>query len=201
MSRARLIVKEIEITKQGEVNFFQVRLPKNAVKIIGIDTDTLMISALESPAETPAGGGTGGAGGVRPDGTTGHAEVSKTPFLKWNPKTNPTVGKLKLQNMNRSNIFFEAWINFIFLNGSIPDLSYGLYPKSPYSTNVNGKPKQVNVSCTNTLINGMFADVIGSRQNKNMNYKVKVFVWIETSEKSQGVVYDFQQQEKLEMKL
>ena len=201
MSRARLIVKEIEIIKQGEVNFFQVRLPKNAVRIIGVDTDVLMISALESPTETPVSGGSGGAGGVRPDGTIGHDEVSKTPFLKWNTKTNPTVGKLKLQNMDRSNIFFEAWVSFIFLNGSMPDLSYGLFPKSPYSTNVNTKPKQVIVSCTNTLINGMFSDAIGVRLNKHMNYKVKVFVWIETSEKSQGVVYDFEQKKELEVKL
>lgn len=188
MGRARLIVKEIEISKQGEVKFFQIRLPKNAIKVIAVEHDILMISALELPIDIFAN-------------DSGHVEVSKTPFLKWNTKTNPTVGKLKLQNMDRSNIFFEAWLSFIFLNGSMPDLSYGLFPKSPYSSNVSSKPKRVDVACTNSLINGMFTDTIGIRQNKHMNYKVKVFVWVETTDKTQGVVYDFEQKKGLEVKL
>lgn len=200
MSRARLIVKEVVIQKQGEVNFFQIRLPKNAMRILGIETDVFMESVLETGA---SGAVSGSLGGVKPDGTIGSPlEVNRTPFLKWSRTSNPVVGKLKLQSMDRSNIFFETWVSFVFLNASLQDMSFGLFPKSPYSLVVQSKPKPIEIPCSNTIINGLFADDIGSRKNTDMKYRVKVFVWIQTSEPTKGVVFDFQCTKKeLEVKL
>ncbi|MBI3518061.1 MAG: hypothetical protein HY062_01720 [Bacteroidetes bacterium] len=39
MKRARLIIKEVQITKQGEIKNFQIKLPKNVKRIIAIETD------------------------------------------------------------------------------------------------------------------------------------------------------------------
>lgn len=204
MSRARLIVKEVVIQKQGEVNFFQIRLPKNATRILGIETDVLMESILETDTSSAGSGSHGGAGGTLPDGTVGGTtpEVNRHPFLQWSSKSNPVVGKLKLQSMDRNNIFFESWVPFVFLNASMPDMSFGLFPKSPYSLIVVSKPKPIGIPCSNSIINGLFTDTIGSTKNADMKYRVKVFVWIETTEPNNGVVFDFQNtNNELEVKL
>lgn len=188
MSRARLIVKEVVIQNQGEVNFFQIRLPKNATCILGIETDVFMESALEKDASKTGSG--------LP------VEVNRAPFLKWSSKSNAVVGKLKLQSMDRNNIFFETWVPFVFLNASLPDMSYGLFLKSPYSLIMPSKPKPIGIPCSNAIINGLFADDIGSRKNTDMKYRVKVFVWVQTSELANGVVFDFQcTNNELEVKL
>jgi hypothetical protein len=182
MSRARLIVKEVVIQKQGEVHFFQIRLPKNATHILGIETDVFMGSVLETDG--------GSAGSGLP------VEVNRHPFLKWSSKTSPVIGKLKLQSMDRYSIFFETWIPFVFLNASLPDMSFGGFPKSPYSLIVKSNPKPISIPCSNTIINGLFTDEIGSRKNTDMNYRVKVFVWVQTNEPANGVVFDFQNTNK-----
>lgn len=182
--RARVIIKEITISKQGEVQFFQIRLPKNVTRIIGVDTDIILISAIASQAD----------GSIRPDKGSGIplAEVTKTPFLKWTAKSSPTMGKLKLQSLDRHNIFFETSLSFIYLNSSMPEMRYGYFPNSPYSLNRNAYPKPVDVPVSNTTVNGLFTDSIGARMQSDIAYRVKIFLWIETNEASNGVQYDFE---------
>ncbi len=191
MSRARLIVKKITIQKRGEINFFQIRLPKNVQRITGIETDVIMLSALEAEST----GGTG-HGGVRPDGTIGGVEINRRPFLQWTSTSNPVVGRLKLQNMDRHNIFFESWLPFVFLNASMPDMSFGMFPKSPYSLIAKSEPRTVDVPVSNNIIHGFFTDDIGTRKNQDVRYIVKVFVWVQTNEQSRGVIYDFETKRK-----
>jgi hypothetical protein len=187
--RARVIIKEITIRKQGEVQFFQIRLPKNATRIIGVDTDVFLLSALEPQAD----------GNIRPDkgnGVPPSTEVNRRPFLQWTVKSSPAIGKLKLQTMDRHSIFFDTWLSFIYLNSAMPDMRFGLYPRSPYSLMVNSNPKPVSIPVSNTTINGLFTDAIGQRRKSDTNYRVKVFLWIETSEPDNGVQYDFEKQKQ-----
>lgn len=190
MMRARVIIKEITIRKQGEVQFFQIRLPKNARRIIGVDTDIVLLSALQQQADAS----------IRPDkgnGVPPSMEVNRTPFLRWTAKSNPTVGKLKLQSMDRHNLFFDSWLSFIYLNSAMPDMRFGLYPRNPYSLITNSHPRPVSVPVSNMSINGLFTDAIGTRRQIDTSYRVKVFLWIETSEPANGVHYDFEKQNQL----
>ena len=70
MKRARLIIKEVKITKQGEIKNFQIKLPKNVKRIIAIETDVRIDSRIE------------GAGSVDhpSDGTSGGVEVPVRPI-------------------------------------------------------------------------------------------------------------------------
>jgi hypothetical protein len=188
MNRARAIIRDISIQKQGEINFFQVKLPKNSIRIIGIETDSFLLSAI--PSST---GGDSGLGGSTPP------EVNMTPFLKWDISINPTLGKLKLQSFDRSNIFFEEWVDFVHYGAGMPDMSFGNFPVSPYTLNNNKQPRTADVSCTNQVINGMFIDYIGSRLLADLPYTIKVIIWVETDEKNNGLRYDFQKQD-LEIK-
>ena len=47
MKRARLIIKEVQITKQGEIKNFQIKLPKNVKRIIAIETDVRIDSPMK----------------------------------------------------------------------------------------------------------------------------------------------------------
>ena len=43
MIKQQVIVTQIHITKAGQLKFFQVKLPKNTKKIIGIETGVRLI--------------------------------------------------------------------------------------------------------------------------------------------------------------
>lgn len=46
MKRARLLIKEVKVTKQGEIKNFQIKLPKNVKRIIAIETDVRIDSPV-----------------------------------------------------------------------------------------------------------------------------------------------------------
>jgi len=190
MNRARLIVKDVVVQRQGEIKYFQIRFPQNTKRIIGVETDAFILSQF-SVANNSQPASSQNQGPVLDDGTV-QQTVDRTPFLKWNPTINPTLGKLKLQNFDRSGIFFETWISFILFAAGIPDMSFGMFGKSPYLLNTNGTPKKQDLQCPHLLVEGMYEDGFGVAQNKDMNYIVKVFLWVETEENNKGIVYDFQ---------
>lgn len=50
MKRARLIIAEVNITKQGQMKHFQIKLPKDTTRIIAIETDARMNSKINVSA-------------------------------------------------------------------------------------------------------------------------------------------------------
>jgi hypothetical protein len=58
MKRARLIIKEIQITKQGEIKNFQIKLPKNVKRVLAIETDVRIESRIDGATDHPADGTT-----------------------------------------------------------------------------------------------------------------------------------------------
>lgn len=58
MKRARLIIKEIQITKQGEIKNFQIKLPKNVKRVLAIETDIRIESRIDGTSDHPADGTT-----------------------------------------------------------------------------------------------------------------------------------------------
>jgi hypothetical protein len=114
------------------------------------------------------------------------------PYLSWTQQQNPVMGKLKLKSMERTYIFYEEWLHFILFNGGIPDMSMGLFAQSPISLNKNRPAKKVEVPVETTIVNGIYEDTIGSLLKRDVSYTVKVFVWVETEEDADGVVFDFQ---------
>lgn len=207
MKRARVIIKEINITKQGEVHHFQMKLPKNAIRIIAVETD-VRIDAIDKKAVETSAVATAEIipklkiitpmqrSNIMLASTLELSAINVKnplpPFLSWTRTKNPTLGRLKLQSLERANIFYEEWVTFVWLNGGIEDMSYGLFPISPYTLNKNTMPRKVDVPNTTTVINGLFTDSIGMYLKQNLTYTIKIFVWVETTEDNDGVVFDFQ---------
>ena len=53
MMRQKVIVGQIKITKAGEVKHFQLKIPKDAKQIIGIETGVRLIKATQTGIAPP----------------------------------------------------------------------------------------------------------------------------------------------------
>ena len=122
---------------------------------------------------------------------------SNAATLTWNLSVNPIVGKLKLKSMERTNIFYEEWVHFIRLNAGIPIFLTRPYTYNPLSLNRNKMPKKVDVPIETTVVQGIFESTNGGagKGRNNIALTVKIMIWVETDEESDGIEFDFQKDE------
>jgi hypothetical protein len=165
-------VHTIPIKRKGEWKYFQVRLPKDAKKIIGIETGLKVQDEL-------------------PDDFHG---VNDVRFLI---KHNQLMGDIKLQSLDDANIFYakEIWADDrnmntdgIIINDYLqpaerriallrfnppPDL---WQPQFPWKH--SGKLEEDGVLlCHNPVITGIYKDAIGKKYETDFTYKVLLYIW------------------------
>jgi hypothetical protein len=201
MKRARLIIKEIQVTRQGEIKNFQIKLPKDVIRVIAIETDVRIDSRVEgfSTGEIKPSPGQEEKP-LRELSAVGSDGRITAPYFSWTLKHNPVTGKLKLKSMERTYIFYQEWVHFILFDGGVPDMTMGMFSRSPISLNKNRIAKAVEVPVTTTVVNGIYEDTLGKFLHHDIQYTIKVFVWVETEEESNGIVFDFQNQTTEEQK-
>ena len=176
MDRVRLIVKEIRIQFKGEINFFSIKLPNNVKRIIGVENDAFIHSAYSEP-NSPS----------NPDGT-----VEDPLVIKWTAQSALTLGKLKLQSLDRRGIFYETWVNHVFYGKGVPDMSFGRIPAGSLTLDRKNRPKLLNHRCKHFFVEGMFEDNLGTQLNSHMDYHIRVFIWVETTEPGKGIAFEFE---------
>jgi hypothetical protein len=176
MNRVRLIVKDIHIQYQGEINFFLIKLPNNVKRIIGVENDAFIQSAYSEPLPP----------------SNPNSMVDEPFVIKWTPQTALTVGKLKLQSLDKTGIFYEAWVNHLFYAKGTPDMSFGRIPTGTLTIDRKNRPKLLNHRCKHFFVEGMFEDTLGTYLNRNMDYHIRVFVWVETNETNKGIAFEFE---------
>ncbi|MBA2611314.1 MAG: hypothetical protein H0U95_05030 [Bacteroidetes bacterium] len=179
MMREQVSITPVLITKAGQVKYFQIKLPKTAKSIIGIELGgkflkdskvrgTVTPVALAEPA-VPI------KDVVKEQGNPSAVitgEVKATPF-----KRNTLVGDLKLQSCEEANIFYAGELR---LDNSI---GYGDFSKTntwqpqTFTHQSLSLEDEVNVDADSTIILGMYKDNIGLENQLDMNYQVNVYVW------------------------
>ena len=173
MSRIRILVSETSIAKAGQVKFFQIKLSKHAIKIVGIETDVFLKAKYRS------------------------METVLEPKADIPRVTNYNVaGKISLQSMEKENIFFSDWVKAsVFYESFIRPTSFQVHVGLK---DVRGKtaPKKVDVPVESTIINALYRDNLGKLLKQDISYTLKVFVWIETNEEANGVSFEFLNTEK-----
>lgn len=175
MSRVRILVSETNITKAGQVKHFQIKLSKHAFKIVGIETDVFAKSHLTKD-------------GTIQDTTGGIPRATVN--------NNNTAGKLKLQSMEKENIFFSDWVKAsVFYEEFKQPKAFEIHSGLK---DIRGKtaPKKVDVPVESTIINAVYVDTIGKFHKQDISYTLKVFVWIETNDNQNGVTFEFLNNEK-----
>lgn len=177
--REEVIIQPIRITRKKEQQFFQVKLPRDVHKIIGIET------GLYAESDLPA----------------------FVPFIQGNAnfiRQNRLMGSLQLQAAGKPNLFyakdiFEKDINLGVGEMKVvpPDVIVRrlIEPQprkgddvpndgnnfSDFTIWTHGTKREedpVNV-CGCQLINGQFKDAVGEYYNIDIQYRVMLYIWIE----------------------
>lgn len=163
MRRVMQVVANITISRAGEWHHFQIKLPKNTLRVVGIETDVFL-----KPLK---------------DRATGNS------YERWE-KYN-TVGKLSLQSMEKINVFYNDWVKASVFYEDIKTQT--AFKINPFSKHIRGKtfPKQIDIPVESTTINALYKDVVGKQIKKDIAYTVKTILWIETNEEPNGIAFEF----------
>ncbi len=200
-NRHRMIVHSFTIGKPEQVHHFQIRLPRNAKQVVAIDYD-LFVNAIGkregvkadivvAPKVETNTNGINETVVPREQNANGTIESDRTNHIKFilDSKSNPVAGRLKLQSLEKANIFYCEWLKALEWNIGINN--NGIFPFNPFTLLNKVKPIQVEVPPQTTILNGFYEDTILKNVRENFGYKVKVFVWLEMKEDSKGVEFDF----------
>lgn len=169
MIREQVIIQTINISKRGQQNFFQVKLPRDVHKIIGIETglNVLNVQGYFIPAQ----------------------ELSKL------VRRNNLMGVVQLRANTKPDVFYSKEIFERDMNigaGEIkiipspvmmerkvdqPDgNSFDYFTHWTHGTKREEDPLDV---CGCSVINGQYKDAVGEYFQTDVNYKVVLYIWIE----------------------
>jgi hypothetical protein len=200
--KEQVLVKRISITKSGEIQYFQIRVPRDAERIIGIEVG---LSRTQKGFSEYIGRGDQQRGPITQDPAPVKGEaiqtkslISPAPIPKPVPIPVPLprsngfplrftrgslIGELKLQSQEKANVFFSS---DVFERDQ--NVGYAYYAASRvfnpnvYTHEFKRYEERVIVNGITTLLEGCFIDRIGARFKTNLSYQVNVYVWYETKD-------------------
>ncbi len=180
MMKEGVIIKTISIKRQGERKHFQIKLPKDTKFIIGIEYGGRLISKTEGGLEAPAPK----AKAEVIEATYSNIESGAVRDEKTRAffKRNQLVGELKLQSCEEANWFYAA---DVFVNDA--NLNWGDFSQAGFRVNdfTHGNKRTeeiVKIDAESTIINGWYLDAMGKSLKVDVNYEIKVYVWINVEE-------------------
>jgi hypothetical protein len=170
MTREQVVISQIRIAKAGQVKHFQVKLPKTAKRIIGIELGAkgnflkreVPFAEVDSGKEVP----------IR-DGVIREGIGSSVIFRR-----NVLVGELKLQSCEEANLFYSGYIQ-TDENIGIADYSQRFFVPNVFTHQTHSFEEIVIVDAESTILQGIYRDRIGEQSKTDYNYLVSVYVWIE----------------------
>lgn len=172
--RRRIIIKEQQITRAGQLKHFQIALPKNTKKVIAVATDVRFASPKDTGSvSSPVPGSTGRLEEATP--RDGDGSIGDT---IWNMRENPLMGKLIMQSMEKANIFFYDQVWAITFDDGITELN-SVESMNAFAMLIKKEPKAVDVPNDTTVLNCLYKDQF----MRDTGYVIKVLVWIEYEEK------------------
>lgn len=169
--KEKVILTAFAITQPGQIKHFQVKIPRDAKRIIGIEASASRTEPVQTTGGISGGGGPAGGGGT---GGTGFAN----PFgLLLNQDT--LLGEFRLQSCGSANIFYAGTL-FLGDNNegqgyfsSIPQFTPKEFTHSPKRTE-----DKVNEDGSATLLKGIYRDGQSAAAG-GYTYTVKIYVWVE----------------------
>lgn len=150
MMQEQVNITPIEITKVGQIKYFQIRLPKTAKKVIGVEI-----------------------GGRFLQGSNPLPNInSDTPF-----KRNQLVGELKLQSCEEANVFYAGELR-LDRNMAYGDYTRNTqWIPEVFTHQMQSFEDAVITNADSTVINGMYKDNIGLQNQQSVSYLLKVYLW------------------------
>ena len=190
--KERVIIKQVSITNKGEIQYFQIRLPRDAEHIIGIETG---LSRTGKGFSEYVRGGAYRAAPVQAVAAAAPAPAIKVPVPVPAPqqrgfpvrfRRDALIGELKLQSLEKANVFFSEDAYESDQNIGFADYSATRFlTPSAWSHEMKRFEEKVVVNGVTTLIGGYFRDRIGEQFKTNLSYQVNVYVWYEIKERKE----------------
>ena len=168
MTREEAIVHTIEINRLGQSSYFQVELPSDTTKIIGVETSAIRKASGASSSDlffyfgsfTP----------IIPI-----ADVDP-PFVIHKTET---VGILTLQSPDTGGIFFQGDVRQKDISSKYADFTQ--YPAvfGQWSHDRKRHETSINVSSCSKLVEGHFKDTWGALYSYHVIYQFNIYIWVE----------------------
>jgi hypothetical protein len=155
--KEKVIIEELSISKKGQLNTFQLRVPADAKSIIGFEMNAIGLILNDVPVfgGLPAG------------------------LLKF--QHSEVIGEIRMQSCGKSNLFYSGEVCFNDLNLGFADFTQT--PESISSQWTKGFKREEDVVLVDeccALVQGNYRDIIGTLTNTDLVYTVKVYMWYST---------------------
>ena len=179
MMKEQVCITPVAISKAGQVKHFQIKLPKTAKKVIGVELGGRFLKDIKGKeavevitniAESPY------TMEIIPHDAfikeKVYPEIKRTSF-----KRNILIGELKLQSCEEANIFYAGELR-IDNNLSYNDFSYNRYWQiEAFTHQAQTFEDTVITDADSTILLGMYKDNIGLEAKRDLNYIMNVYVW------------------------
>ncbi|MBN8877053.1 MAG: hypothetical protein J0I32_05860 [Sphingobacteriales bacterium] len=174
MMTEQAIVHKILITQIGQRVSFQVRLPKDARRLIGLEYDARKISGNAYVSFLNAYVNflfvdEGGEGDPPLFGTQGD------PSFRPNP--NKLIGRLSLRNSFCEGLFYQG--NLVEDNNTEQYEGIALQGYVPKPWMHSTRREEIGINVNPGLIQGFFEDSYGVNSHTELEYELILYFWIE----------------------
>lgn len=167
MIREQVIITSVSLSLEGQVKHFQVKLPKNAKRIIGVELGWRLSQLSEvvikdNPRES-----------VRRDRESHSSQIT---FNR-----NIQIAEVKLQSCEEANVFYTGDVQ-IEQNNSFGDFSQSFWNPTEFIHQMQRFEDVVTVDGETTMLQGICKDILNATYKSRFIYLVNVYVWIEIEE-------------------
>ncbi|MBX3164689.1 MAG: hypothetical protein KF900_09415 [Bacteroidetes bacterium] len=197
MIREQVFAIKMHITKSKQVYVFQVKLPQNCGRIVGVEYGHRQLKVTEiptppiepplpdpplppsEPPKEPPKEGEDRTEVTPPPTTDSTAPPTETPSdeLMKNFQRNELFGELRLQSCDEADIFYTADIKASENNIGEKDFSLNAFWKAfAYTHQTQCFEDEISLNGKNPVITGVYKD---KSSGQNPDYIVNVYLWIE----------------------
>lgn len=159
MNLKKVIVTQLAINSPKQIALFQFKIPREVKNIIGVDS-SLHLNLGDLPRTRPT-----------------------DPWvLPMTIHRNLYVGDLKLQSLDKANIFYQCDIS---QNNNMDnaDFTNRFFVPRVYTHETQYTPESLNLSGSTTILSGFFRDHLSDQLTGNYAYTLSVYIWMELKEK------------------
>lgn len=178
--KRRIIATKIRITRQGEIKFFQVKIPFDALSIMGIETAMRVRAMAASPVPNitlPQMPDLPGSGDMQPF------------FAVPDPigvSGNVLAGEIKLQSSDDCNVFYATDVfdrSAEDKTDKVPSVNF--IKEKVWTHGCKRELEEVQVDGNTTVIAGLYKDRLGEMLKQNVTYDVFLYVWYKFKKEKQ----------------
>ena len=153
MNKEVVIIKRILIDKPNQLSVFDIKIPRQAKKIIGIEMGLRWLTGT-APTEPLFNSSDG--------------------FFKINRNT--TVGELKLQSYDSAKVFYTNEL-IIFQNFTHSDFTSSGFKPSAFTHQTQSTLDPIQITENPAIVQGIYKDIL--KPLTAFSYSVNIYVWLE----------------------